>query len=403
MFTKLIEEDNKIQKELERRKEKLLIAKEHAESKGGKCLSSVYINGDSILDWECYEGHRWPARFRKVVGENQWCKKCLHESLKVKDALNKAKKYAVEKGGNCLSSEYINIKRKLKWVCAGSHEWESSFEEVVNQKHWCSICSNYYYKEHKIRSLFEYIFNDNFKKSRPKWNINPKTNTPLELDGYNKDYKLAFEFQGVQHYELGGFNKTQEDLDYIIEKDGFKKTNCLKMGVRLLVIDDIFDIDNADLFIDYILSLLKENKIIITKKLNKDEMIEIFLKNQSKQVEFLGTAKEYAKSKGGLCLSNNYLNNKTKLLWKCDKGHEWHSTYDSVRRGSWCSYCDGKFSKEEGLNKSKEMAIKNGGLCLSAKYKNARTKLLWKCAKNHEWESTYDNVRSGGWCKLCKK
>lgn len=82
MFTKLIKEDNKIQKENERRKEKLLMAKEHAENenKGGKCLSNVYVNGDSILDWECSEGHRWAARFRKVVGENQWCKKCLHES-----------------------------------------------------------------------------------------------------------------------------------------------------------------------------------------------------------------------------------------------------------------------------------------------------------------------------------
>lgn len=292
----------------------------------------------------------------------------------------------------------------MNWICDAGHDWESSFEEVVKQKHWCPICSNYYYKEHKVRSLLEYIFDNKFKKSRPKWNINPKTNTPLELDGYNKHYKIAFEFQGVQHYKLGGFNKTQEDLDYIIEKDNFKKNNCFKMGIKLLIIDDLFDIDNAELFIDYILKLLKENKIIITKKINKEEMVEIFLKNKSKQVEFLETAKEYAKSKGGECLSNNYLNNKTKLLWKCMKGHKWESTFHSVYdHKTWCKYCDGKFSKEEGLIRSKELAIKNGGLCISEEYKNARTKLVWKCVKGHEWESTYDNIRSGGWCKLCKK
>ena len=34
---------------------------------------------------------------------------------------------------------------------------------------------------------------------------------------------------------------------------------------------------------------------------------------------------------------------------------------------------------------AKQIAIKNGGLCVSEKYINIRTPLQWKCAKDHIW------------------
>ena len=48
---------------------------------------------------------------------------------------------------------------------------------------------------------------------------------------------------------------------------------------------------------------------------------------------------ELAHLKGGNCLSTNYINNQTKLKWKCSKGHVWEATPDSVKnQNTWCPF-----------------------------------------------------------------
>jgi len=44
-----------------------------------------------------------------------------------------------------------------------------------------------------------------------------------------------------------------------------------------------------------------------------------------------------------------------------------------------------------------------GGKCLSDKYINGRTKLLWKCNNNHIWKASPSYIKSGAWCPKCKK
>jgi hypothetical protein len=47
-----------------------------------------------------------------------------------------------------------------------------------------------------------------------------------------------------------------------------------------------------------------------------------------------------AAKRGGLCLSTDYRNNHTPLLWRCREGHEWWAVSKSVAvRGSWCPKC----------------------------------------------------------------
>ena len=37
--------------------------------------------------------------------------------------------------------------------------------------------------------------------------------------------------------------------------------------------------------------------------------------------------------KEGKCLSNEYVNNKTQLLWECKEGHQWQSRPNNVQQG----------------------------------------------------------------------
>lgn len=48
----------------------------------------------------------------------------------------------------------------------------------------------------------------------------------------------------------------------------------------------------------------------------------------------------YAKMQGGNCLSHQYINPKSNLLWECKKGHQWQATSGEILgNGSWCPHC----------------------------------------------------------------
>ena len=45
---------------------------------------------------------------------------------------------------------------------------------------------------------------------------------------------------------------------------------------------------------------------------------------------------ELARTKGGKCLSEEYINSKTKLIWQCKNGHEWGANPHNIQSGKWC-------------------------------------------------------------------
>ncbi|MCP4130769.1 MAG: hypothetical protein GY754_07290 [bacterium] len=109
--------------------------------------------------------------------------------------------------------------------------------------------------------------------------------------------------------------------------------------------------------------------------------------------------REIAKDRGGKCLSNTYINEKSKLKWECKEGHSWESTPDSVKRGSWCAECAGK--KKLTIEEMKRIAKKRGGKCLSGTYISRTSKLKWQCKEGHTWEAVPSNIITGQWCPVC--
>ena len=58
----------------------------------------------------------------------------------------------------------------------------------------------------------------------------------LELDGYNADLKLAFEFQGEHHYIHGVFAHHGCDLAQVQQNDRVKLERCEASGIKLIVV-----------------------------------------------------------------------------------------------------------------------------------------------------------------------
>ncbi|CAE7759897.1 unnamed protein product [Symbiodinium pilosum] len=112
----------------------------------------------------------------------------------------------------------------------------------------------------------------------------------------------------------------------------------------------------------------------------------------------LDRLREHAAQRGGECLATEYVNNRSKVPWKCEHGHVWQATADNVMRlGQWCPHC-----RKIGLPRVQAHAASLGGRCLSKSYKNCFAKLLWECREGHRWKATADSVmNSKSWCPTC--
>jgi hypothetical protein len=56
----------------------------------------------------------------------------------------------------------------------------------------------------------------------------------MELDGYSEELKLAFEYQGYQHYSKAHFHRTSEDFAWQQQRDQEKRDLCRAHGVILI-------------------------------------------------------------------------------------------------------------------------------------------------------------------------
>ncbi|MGU4699089.1 hypothetical protein K6L09_20700 [Burkholderia cepacia] len=218
-------------------------AKNYALSKDGQCISTEYTHARGKLLWKCKnrDHPQWSSSYEKVVLLKRWCPLCgidkCRNALVNPLGLNSAKAYAEERGGQCLSEQYIDAKSKLKWKCGEPNHptWEAIYNNVVKKGRWCPLCykKKRHISENRIRQFFEIYFGKPFPSSTPSWNRNPWTNRPLELDGYCDEFNLAFEHDGEHHFSKKFGYKTK-DLAYQKFKDHQKKKNCLAEGVTLI-------------------------------------------------------------------------------------------------------------------------------------------------------------------------
>lgn len=284
-----------------------------ASSRRGKCLSLEYLNSHSKLKWECSKGHQWEAKPSNIKS-GKWCPHC---SGNVPLSIQEMKDLAKIKGGKCLSNIYLNSSTKLKWQCSKGHKWEATPSNIKKGK-WCPYCIGKY---QSIKDMHELAKTRNGKC--------------LSSHYINNITKLEWECSKGHHWEARPSNITSG------------KWCPVCAGKQLLTIEEM---------------------------------------------------KKIAILRGGHCLSNQYINAKTKLKWRCSKGHIWEATPNKIKIGSWCPYCIGMYQTIHDMYK---LANSRNGECLSDEFIDAKTKLKWKCSEGHTWESTPDNIKSGSWCPYC--
>lgn len=244
-------------------------------------------------------------------------------------SIDEIKNFAKLKGGYLLSKNYTNNKEILFWKCNCGEEWESSWSNLKAKNAWCPKCLKR--KTSKNRNTYNIEY---FKKLAIF-----KNGLCLSDKYINCNEKLEFQCK------LGHIWKA-------------KPSNIVNSNTWCPICNHISPVSIEDM-------------------------------------------QNLAKKKNGECLSNKYINGGIKLLWRCDKGHEWMSIPESIHSGSWCPICANK-NIPLTIREMQEIAKKRNGECLSETYINSKTKLLWKCENNHQWMATPTNIKSGKWCPFCK-
>lgn len=235
-----------------------------AKIKKGKLLSTEYKNGKQKLTWECKFGHTWDAIFINIQ-KGKWCPVC---SKNKKLTINDAYIIAKERGGECLSTEYINAHGKLEWKCCNGHKWMADIHHIKRGR-WCPECSNSL-GERMCRAYFEFIFEKLFPSVWPKWLINDDGNI-MQLDGFCEELGIAFEHNGEQHYYKTLFCNTDEKFLKRQKDDETKIKLCNNKNIRLIIIPQIFGkIEKAEIKKFIIKECLKQNIFISSNKYNKD-------------------------------------------------------------------------------------------------------------------------------------
>lgn len=91
--------------------------------------------------------------------------------------------------------------------------------------------------EAKMKDVLYELYHQRFVTVRPDFLRNPKTGKNLELDAYCERLKLAFEYNGPQHYTFPNFTKqTLDQFHYQLKKDKFKIERCYANGIKLVII-----------------------------------------------------------------------------------------------------------------------------------------------------------------------
>jgi hypothetical protein len=236
-----------------------------AARKSGQCLSLEYANSSKLVRWRCFFGHEWQARAHSIR-EGSWCPVCAHNQ---RLRLEEMQEIARERGGRCLSTKYENGCSPLLWECKLGHQWKALPARVKNGSRkkgtWCPECYRLRRKVHAKHSIQE--MRDLAIARGGKC---------LSSDYVGSRSKLLWQCARGHHWQA---------LPSAVVQGSWCPDCAHNQRLRLSDFQDI------------------------------------------------------AASRGGACLSHTYVNERTHLRWRCAEGHRWNATPAKVKGGSWCPTC----------------------------------------------------------------
>lgn len=367
--------------------------------------------------------------------------------------MNNAKRVAKDRGGECLSSKYVNNNDYLRWKCKCGNVWDACYHGVVNHGRWCPICS----KKRAIDCI-RYTLDDCISTAKERGGFCLSDEYFSNIDHLRWRCEFGHEWYASyssilngktwcphcnissigeklvrKYFEIGfgcRFDKSRpkwlvSDIGTRLELDGFNE----KLGiafefngkqhseeVSLFHRDRSFSVSveydrikkklcrkyNVFLIvIDYDVPFECVAKDICDKcsrlglNINRD-ILDIDYRTLGIYIRDLDVERRIVESRGGILLSKKYISSKSKINVRCNNGHDFITTSCLLKRGCWCRYCKYKIDLEYVRH-----YVRSLGRCLSDEYINSFSKLKFCCSCGNEFLMDWNSVQQGSWCPKC--
>lgn len=312
-----------------------------AATKNIDVLDTIYSTSRTRMHFQCTIcQHKWLTTW-SAVRNRTGCPSCATERKRARARSRRLgigvfKKIAQDLGGECLSNaeDYKDKKSKLRFKCASDHTWTTAADNVRIGA-WCPDCGLLRHVRQRIcRAWFEYFFNKSFPTVSPSW-LPTGRGRNFQLDGYNNELNLAFEYQGVQHYKKIPYLHQKRSFKQLQADDKKKEILCKRKGVALIHVPFTVRVPDMGKFIAA--ECLKRGYKILPGMEDKP-WTEL---NVVSPMNKLDEVRRYVESKGGHLAKNaTYVDNRTPLEVICARGHTFHPRpHTLLCRHSWCSEC----------------------------------------------------------------
>lgn len=418
---------------MNKKNEKYEITKQQLFTISVKLLTTVenYVNTNTPVLLECGQNHQWTAKISNILDPNRLarsskgCPTCyknemLQKSIEVLQSQLPSNIKFVSSFLKAVDRKATKNKLCWKLKCEHGHQFEKESGQTKDMT--CPQCSSkVFVAQERIRLILEKHFSQPMKSIRPDWLKNPETNRNLELDGYCEALKVAFEFQGRQHFS----NDTQYAGDYEkqLVRDNFKKEKCLELGIQLLVIEQPRQYEISKFFQSVVNQLNKQNVFVAFshEEVNFDQ-INDHNHSLKKYEEF----KKYVEDAGFFLKSPSFSTLYDLIEFNCINGHTF--TMDGLnfkhyikntKQDLICKECYKNETVEhftmEKYNKVNQIITIDtchsiakllNFTCLSTEYQNVHKDLIWKCSNGHIFHKAYREMirnQTGKYCSECEK
>ena len=300
-------------------KEKLLLV---VQMRKGKVDMNTYSNSKEKMQFECDQGHGWKTTPTSIIG-GSWCKRCASKNRIIPTLEEFGRLLSDAVKGHCGSFDAKTLnKKRMEFTCRVGHTWSSAPWGIIKGS-WCSHCRGN--SDTAKTTLEEYV-------RLKKGSVDMST-----YQGVGK--KMLFTCQYNHQWSTTPGNLVG-GKSWCPHCSGVSKESAIEKLERIV------------------------------------------------------------KEKGGKCQLSEYKKSTTPMTFICSEKHEWKARPSSINNGSWCSRCS-NISSEQSKERLVEYVEKKKGKVDISKYKNSKTKLLFICEKKHEWSALPGNVLSGSWCPAC--
>lgn len=301
---------------------------------GGVCLSRRYEGVQANYKFRCAEGHTWQTQGATVLYGHSWCAQCARERKHfLPDGLERLREQAAQRGGRCLSGAFGGAAAKHQFECANGHRWESTAGALLYSGSWCRRCA--YDRRRSSDGLARLHAASRARGGRC----------------------LADRYDGVlaqYTFECAEGHRWQTAGGRVLRGSWCRQCANAHVGDVL------------------------------------------------RHADGLAMLQAKAEANGGECLDEQYLGTHRRHRFRCSEGHEWAVKAGNILRGSWCARC-GIERQRLTIEDARRVAHERGGACLSDEYINARSRLTWQCHRGHVWPANLDNVKNKGkWCPDCR-